>query len=192
MTRAGALLAAALLLAPLVAAGPPRARVEVVAVSVARATGPPDAATGFIAGDGRVVTVAHVLQGAGAVTVRGEDGVARRAAVLRSDRRLDLAVLAVSGVRGEAPAVAAGAGEARVVTPAGVRRARVVRPIVARLDGVARPGLELRAHVAVGDSGAPVVTSDGGLAGVVFARSRGRAGTAYAVDAAALPGVLGR
>ena len=50
---------AAALLAPSVAAAPPRPP-QVVTVSVGRA----DTATGFVVGPGRVVTVAHVLDGA--------------------------------------------------------------------------------------------------------------------------------
>jgi len=60
-----------------------------------------------------------------------------------------------------------------------------------------RPGLELsvagpRAHVAPGDSGAAVVTDSGELAGIVFAASRNRADTAYAVDASAVTQLLHR
>ncbi len=170
---------AAALLAPSVAAAPPRPP-QVVAVSVGRA----DTAKGFVVGPGRVVTVAHVLDGAGDVIVDG-----RRATVVRRDDRLDLAVLAVPGVDGAPVRVAAGG--TRVVV--GGRPARVVRRITARVDGAAaRPALELRADVAPGDSGAPVVTAAGRLAGVVFARSRDRAGVAYAVDASAVGALLPR
>lgn len=57
---------------------------------------------------------------------------------------------------------------------------------------VARPSLELSARVAPGDSGAPVITDAGALAGVVFAASRKRANTAYAVDASAVTHLLRR
>jgi S1-C subfamily serine protease len=159
-------------------------------------------ATGFAVGDGRVVTVAHVLDGP--VTLRGH-----RLRVLRVDWRNDLALLA-------APGVGAGASELRVSGPrvAGAvdgEHLRVVRPrgggssslsvhvrraIVAhvRVAGarraVARPALELSARVGPGDSGAPVITDDGALAAVVFAASRSRADTAYAVDAKAVTALL--
>jgi S1-C subfamily serine protease len=123
-----------------------------------------DVATGFVAGAGRVVTVAHVL----GYDVR-VDG--RPARVVRRDDRLDLAVLAtdVSG-----PPVRLGR-----------RDPRVVRRADASVDGSGwkRPVLELRSEVEPGDSGAPVVTSDGRVVGVVFARSRSRPGRAWAVDA---------
>jgi hypothetical protein len=58
-----------------------------------------------------------------------------------------------------------------------------------------RPALELseqarRGQIAPGDSGAAVVTDSGALAGIVFAASRSRADTAYAVAAGQLRGLL--
>jgi S1-C subfamily serine protease len=159
-------------------------------------------ATGFAIGDGRVVTVAHVLDGP--VTVRG-----RRVRVLRVDRRSDLALLSVPGLGGTVPELSSAAnGEhLRVVR---VRAGRplslsvhVRRAIVAhvRAPGAARPvrrpALELsasghRGRVAPGDSGAAVVRDSGEVAGIVFAASRNRAGTAYAVDASQVRRLLRR
>jgi S1-C subfamily serine protease len=171
--------AAALALTPSVATAPP-APVGVVPIVVSHPTGPPDRAHGFVAGNGLVVTVAHVL--GGRVTVGG-----RRASVARVDRRLDLAVLRVPGVRGERPRLAENADANTVLG----RPAPVVRRIAARVDGgPARPALELRADVSPGDSGAPLVTSTGRVAGVVFARSSSRPSTAYAVDASAVAQML--
>ena len=162
-------LVAALLLAPTVAASPPRPP-QVVEVAVGH-----DVAKGFVAADGRVVTVAHVL-GGDTVAVDG-----RPASVVRVDRRLDLAVLRVGGIEGEARF---GGGSGTTVLG---RPAPVVRHIDARVDGSApRPALELRADVETGDSGAPVITASGRVAGIVFARSRTRARTAYAVDGTAV------
>ena len=62
----------------------------------------PQVATGVATADGRVLTVAHVLSGGHGVQVAG-----RRARVLRVDRRLDLALLAVPGLH--APVVRLGA-----------------------------------------------------------------------------------
>ena len=170
-----AALAAAALLAPAVATAPPRAP-ETVAVVAGH-----EHATGFVAGDELVVTVAHVLGDEIAV-----DG--RPATVVRVDRGLDLALLRVPGVSGEPPRL--GGGDDTTLLG---RSAPVIRHIRASVDGgPRRPALELRADVAIGDSGAPIVTSGGRVAGVVFARSRGRAGIGYAVDASAVAGLLAR
>jgi hypothetical protein len=157
--------------------------------------GPANVATGFTVAPGRVVTVAHAVEGDSAA-VRGADGIVRRAAVVRRDDALDLALLAVPGPR-RAPGFTP-AGSRLLVLRDGEPAAlpvRVLRTIVARVrtagdERVARrPALELAGAVAAGDSGAPVLR-DGRVAGVVFARSRDRAGVAYAVDAAALERLL--
>jgi hypothetical protein len=158
-------LLAALLLAPILLVAPPRGP-ELVTVRVGH-----EQATGFVAGDGRVMTVAHVL-GDDVVTVDG-----RPATVARVDRRLDLALLRVPGVRGEATRLGGG-GDTRLLG----RPAPIVRHIRASVDGgPRRRAYEIRADVAAGDSGAPLVTATGRVAGVVFARSRTRPGVAYAV-----------
>ena len=173
---------------------------QVVAIRVDAASGPAERATGVVLGAGRVLTVAHVLAAGGEVEVRGPDGTPRRASVLRTDPALDLAVLAVAGVDAPAPQVAADPGtRARVlVTRDGAMRERaatVRRQITARLVDVAgrprRPSLELGADVRAGDSGAPVVRDDGHLVGIVYATSRRRAGTAYAVRGPGLRRLVG-
>jgi S1-C subfamily serine protease len=154
-------------------------------------------ATGFAAGGDRIVTVAHVLG------CRPEVG-GRPAHVVRTDRRSDLALLAAPAgsttASKEAPARAG--ARLRVLVLRNGRASsvsvRVRRPIVAHVRtagaarAVTRPALELAAHVRPGDSGAPVVTTSGAVAGVIFASSRGREGTAYAVDASALRRLLRR
>jgi S1-C subfamily serine protease len=152
-------------------------------------------ATGFAVAPGRVVTVAHAVPGGRSV---GLDSPARSAHVLRRDRSADLALIAVRGL--PAPGVetaAAKAGDSvrllllRDGRVAG-RSATVRRAIEAHVRGpgssrpLRRPALELDVRVRAGDSGAPVLTGDGRLAGVLFARSRNRSDTAYAVDARGL------
>lgn len=145
---------------------------------------PGSVATGFEVRPGRIVTVAHAVEGRRSVAVSG-----RRAMVLRIDRRNDLALLATTPARTPSAAGATGvlvrrAGRARLL-PAHVRRR-----IVAHMPPYSRPALELAAHVTAGDSGAPVLGSDGRLLGVIFAASRTRPGTAYAVDARAVGRLL--
>jgi len=151
--------------------------------------GPAGVATGFTISSGRVVTVAHLLEG-DEVGVRGEDGVRRRATIVRRDDTLDLALLAVPGLR-PAPWFPRAGTHMLVQREGGIvaQPARILRRITARLGAARRPALELAATAAAGDSGAPVL-SGGRLAGIVFARSRERVGVAYAVDAEALDRLL--
>jgi hypothetical protein len=171
-------------------------------------------ATGFAVADRRVVTVAHVLDGP--VTVAGRRvrviRIDRRSDLaLLSAPRVGVAApgvgVAAPGVGAAAPdfAAAANGEHLRVVRLRGGRRSslsvHVARSIVAhvRAPGAARalvrPSLELSVaepggHVVPGDSGAAVVTDSSEVAGVVFAASRNRAGTAYAVDASRLRRLL--
>jgi S1-C subfamily serine protease len=141
----------------------------------------PAQATGFVVARGRVLTVAHVLAGGGAVRVAG-----RPARVVRADRRLDLAVLSAAGLR--APAARAAPAGVEVLRGGRPRAlaVRVRRRVTATVKGpggaVVRPALELAADVRPGDSGAPVTDATGRLLGIVFARSDH---AAWAVDAAA-------
>jgi hypothetical protein len=158
-----------------------------------------DVATGFAIAPGRVVTVAHVLgalRAGASVAVRAPGGARLAATVLARDDRDDVALLAAPGLRAPRGRTTTGRGEVTVlVTRDGRVRglgATVRRAITARFSGVlggpvrTRPALELAADVRQGDSGAPVLTPDGRIAGVLFARSRRRAATAYAVDASAV------
>jgi S1-C subfamily serine protease len=173
------------------AAPPPVLKVEVPGTTLA--TGD---ATAFAVGDGRVVTVAHVLRAGRPVYVAG-----RRARVLRVDRQLDLALLGVRGVHG----AAVGGGSVRPGERAAVRVLRagaprslpatVRRPISARLTDrtgrvAVRPAIELAAAVIPGDSGAPVVDGDGHVVGMVFAHASDGTTLTYALDARALGALL--
>lgn len=165
-----------------------------------------EVATGFAAGPGRVVTVAHLFEAADGASVRVRDrGRWLAARVLRRDRRADLALLEVPRLRARRVRLgSADNGGARLLLRArngarsgpGERPAEIRRAIVAHMQtpgGAAsgpRPALELAARVSVGDSGAAVIAHTGEVVGVVFARSQRRAGTAYAVDATALRALL--
>jgi S1-C subfamily serine protease len=190
------LVACALLAGACGAAGTAGEPPAALRVTVATGGLVPQVATGVATADGRVLTVAHVLSGGHGVQVAG-----RRARILRVDRRLDLALLAVPGLR--APVVRLG-GEARRVEIAVVqhRRARSVMGTIRRRVLIRwrdqptdppqpRPGLELAARIDPGDSGAPVVDRRGRLLGVVFARSGDRDDRAWAIDASAVRALLG-
>jgi S1-C subfamily serine protease len=166
-------------------------------------------ATGFAVAPTRVVTVAHALAGGGPVGVRvggavrvRAGGASRAARILRVDRRADLALLAVPGLPARAARTVSAADDedAEVLVlrhgRAAALAATVRRAIDARVSApgagqpLRRPALELEAHTRAGDSGAPVVGEGGEVTGVVFARSRTRAETAYAVAAQALDRLL--
>lgn len=191
--------AALLLAAP--SAGPPPSGPAVVDVRVVPPVGSADVATGFEHGDGRIVTVAHLLPaGRARVLVRSGDGSARRARVVAVDRRDDLAVLELpAGTPRSAPLP--GSGAARLLVRRDGRTAAIEATVRRRIDArvrpspraapVLRPALELEARVRQGDSGAPLVAADGSLLGVLFAQSSGSSDTAYAVAAERL-GALAR
>jgi S1-C subfamily serine protease len=170
--------------------------VRTVRVSVDGSGLVPAVATGVAVADGRVLTVAHVLAGSRAPTVLG-----RRAAVLRVDRRADLALLDVPGLRAPRLRIGGATGTVgiRVLRRGRVRMltATVRRHVIARVRDApggapqVRPGLELAASIDPGDSGAPVLDGGGRLVGVVFARTHDRPDTAWAVDATAARGLLG-
>jgi S1-C subfamily serine protease len=162
-----------------------------------------EVATGWVAGDGRVMTVAHPLDGAaGRVRVVVPGGAARAAIVVARSARLDVAVLAVAGLR--APTLLASAGRAGQPAALWVLRegrpqrlpATVRRAITARVHAQpgdapqVRPGLELAAPIAGGDSGAPLLDAQGRLLGVAFARADRDEGLAYAVAAPATLAML--
>jgi S1-C subfamily serine protease len=175
---------------------------RVLSVAVTPASGPETTGSGFVAGPGRVVTVAHLLERRPRIEVRGHGGPRRRARLLRLDRRTDLALLAVPGLRGSPLQTADAPDDVRLLLlrdGRGVsRRARVRRAIDASVRAAPgarpqrRPALELGARITAGDSGAPVVTARHEVAGVLFARSRDDARIAYAVDASALEQLLKR
>jgi S1-C subfamily serine protease len=168
-----------------------------------RVTSDTGIATGFAIAAGRVVTSAHAVDGASTITVRAGRRTLR-ARPLEIDRRSDMALLAVAGVRGRRPGIdGAEDGDAlrlvRVrdghssVMDVAVRRAIVANVRAPGADhSLRRPALEVEARLVSGDSGAPLVTHSGELAGMIFAASRTRPSTAYAVDASALRRLLER
>jgi S1-C subfamily serine protease len=159
-----------------------------------------EVATAFAVGHGRAVTVAHAVADARAVSVAAPGRRATRARVVRTNARLDLAVLAIGALEVDALRVGSpSAGQrARVVVLRGGRprslRATVRRMITARVREAAgaavrvRPALELEATVMQGDSGAPVLDTEGRVIGVLFAQSSQGNDRAYALDAREIPG----
>lgn len=155
-----------------------------VEVRVSGCAASDDIAGGIVVADGHVLTVAHVLRDARAVTVDG-----RRGEVVALDHRLDAAVIAVATDRRPvALSPEVGPGPATVDgEPVTVRRVVVADVEEPRDDTrYTRGALVIEAETTRGDSGSGVVAPDGTLAGMVFASSTREERVAYAVTAAEL------
>ena len=172
---------------------PTDASVRAVQVRVVSGSARGEVGAGFAVGRGRVVTAAHVAESGGQVLVRRR-GRWLAARLVRTDPRSDLALLTAPAVGRAAPMPAItthaepGAELRLIVTGRPPVRATVRRAITARVGGTPgrrryrRSALEVECRAASGDSGAALVTTKGAVAGVLFARSRRRPDTAYAVD----------
>ncbi len=143
--------------------------------------------SGWIAAPGVVVTNAHVVAGVESPLVDHGDGAepARTGAVVSFDERNDVAVLRVPGLRGRAlqvgDAVEGASGAVLgfpdngplAVTAARIGRSATVtsRDAYGRIV-VGREVVTLRGAVRNGNSGGPVVGTDGRVQATVFARRR--------------------
>ncbi|MEU6403761.1 MarP family serine protease [Streptomyces sp. NPDC046985] len=155
--------------------------------------------SGFVFGDRRVMTNAHVVGGVDEPTVQiGGEGRKHDAKVVLYDWRRDIAVLDVPDLK--APALrfsgaAAGSGQGAIVAgfpengAYDVRAARVRGRITANGPDIYHRGTvrrdvySLYATVRQGNSGGPLLTPDGKVYGVVFAKSLDDADTGYALTA---------
>jgi S1-C subfamily serine protease len=151
--------------------------------------------TGFVVAAGYVVTNAHVIAGARTITV--DTATDRRPAVpVFFDPALDIALLQVAGLtapslifaaqepsRGDVGATFGFPGSGGgVVEPAAVADAYDAEGLdVAGIRRVTRRILELRAVIDPGDSGGPLLLSNGTVGGVVFAQSRSDDAVGYAL-----------
>ncbi|MET7452695.1 MarP family serine protease [Streptomyces sp. NPDC005574] len=155
--------------------------------------------TGFVFGSRRVMTNAHVVGGVDEPTVQiGGEGRKYDATVVLYDWRRDIAVLDVPDLTAPAlrfsSADAAGNDSAIVagfpengsydVRAARVRgRIKASGPDIYRRSTVRRDVYSLYATVRQGNSGGPLLTPQGKVYGVVFAKSRDDADTGYALTA---------
>ncbi len=154
--------------------------------------------TGFAIAPGYLVTNAHVVAGErGTTTVVTEVGSVADATVVFYDPSLDVALLHVPGLRlrslplatseptsGEV-GVALGhpGGGGLAMIPAAVRDVFTATGFdIYGRSTVTRAVIELAADVQAGDSGGPFVTTDGRVAGVVFAKAQTTAGIGYALE----------
>ena len=152
--------------------------------------------SGFVYGPGRVMTNAHVVAGVDKPVVQlGERELPAR--VVYYNSRVDVAVLAVDGI--DAPALRfdrdGSAGQPGAVLgfpqdgPYDVEGARIRReqrlrsPDIYGNGTVVRQVFSLRSLVRPGNSGGPLVSSDGRVLGVIFAASVTDDDTGYALTA---------
>ncbi|MFI8368670.1 MarP family serine protease [Streptomyces sp. NPDC085466] len=153
--------------------------------------------TGFVFSDRRVMTNAHVVGGVDEPTVQiGGEGRLYDAKVVLYDWRRDIAVLDVPDLdvtplrftereaRSGDDAIVAGFPEngSYDVRSARVRgRISADGPDIYHRGQVRREVYSLYTTVRQGNSGGPLLTEDGTVSGVIFARSRDDADTGYAL-----------
>lgn len=179
--------------------------VAAAAASVVRVVGAAQACSQSVSGSGfvyapnRVMTNAHVVAGVDSPSVQlaGQAGTLA-ATVVAFDPDRDLAVLAVPDLvatplplQGEAGSGADAAvagfpkGGPFVLAPARVRERITARgPDIYSEDQVTRDVYSLFARVQPGNSGGPLLATDGTVLGVVFATSLDDPQTGYALTAA--------
>jgi S1-C subfamily serine protease len=166
-------------------------------VGDAAACGRGQEGSGAVIAAQRVVTNAHVVAGVDAPTVQvSGKGDRLPARVVLFDPRKDIAVLAVPGLRTPPLQLASGDlahGDDAVVAgfprngpfKAGAARVRAVISAVGEdiygKPGVTREVYSLYANVQQGNSGGPLLSTSGRVAGIVFAKSLDDLSTGYAL-----------
>ncbi|MET4638042.1 MarP family serine protease [Mycetocola sp. 2940] len=151
--------------------------------------------TGFVVAEDRIVTNAHVLAGVTELVVEVPGELPKSGRIVYFDTVDDLAVIAVDGLDAAplalSPTLEAGTEAAFMGYPYGgpfsVQAAEVLgngSTLVGDIHGenpVPRQISTLAANVQQGNSGGPLVTVDGAVAGVIFAKSDGTENVGYAL-----------
>ena len=171
------------------------------AASVVRITGnAPSCGTGrvgsgFVVSDDRVVTNAHVLAGVTELVVEAPNEMPRSGRIVYFDPVDDLAVIDVSGLDAPplpmASALSPGTEAAVMGYPFGgpftagsasvLAQGATLVPDIYGGNPAPRQVYTLAANVQQGNSGGPLLTTDGAVAGVIFAKSDVTANVGYAI-----------
>lgn len=184
---------------PLAAAARSVARIS----GTAYACGQNQSGSGFVVAPERVVTNAHVVAGVDHPIVELPDDQVLDARVVWFDPDADIAILAVPGLAAAPLALAdVGIGDEGVVdgyphggpfTSGAAEVLAISEERVADIYGDSsnvREVATLAADVQPGNSGGPLVTLDGRVAGIVFARNADHANLGYATTMAQLEPLL--
>lgn len=151
--------------------------------------------SGFVVAPGRVMTNAHVVAGVQEPVVELPGGGARTARVVYFDSVHDLAVLAVDSLSlsplplagNSAPGTSAAFGGYPLGGPFQMRPAAiqgtttVLAPDIYGANAVPKMVYQIAGNVQQGNSGGPLLTLDGSVTGVVFAKSDNTPNVGYAI-----------
>lgn len=150
--------------------------------------------SGFVVAPGRLLTNAHVVAGVERPVVELPGQVAQEGRVVYFDPEMDLAVVAVPRLNAASlrltPTLQAGSsavvegypyGGPFTVTPARVlSTGKVAVPDIYNKKDAVRSVYALQAQVKPGNSGGPLLTAQGTVAGLVFARDENDSSRGYA------------
>ncbi|MFV0434937.1 MAG: MarP family serine protease [Leucobacter sp.] len=160
--------------------------------------------SGFVIGEGLVMTNAHVVAGAQDVVVEASGEFPRSATVVYFDPDADIAVLSVSGLTAAPLPFSASPAVGETVFfqgfpyggPFTSRSAKVLStaqlstPDIYQAALVSRSVTSIAGVVQPGNSGGPLLTADGALAGMIFARSESPPNVGFALSMEELAPVL--
>jgi len=161
-------------------------------------------ASGFIIGaDGLIVTNRHVVVGARSVRVKLEDGREVPAQVLGSDATTDIALLKVNAGRlpalrlGSSDKVSVGDPVIAIGNPFGLGRSVTAGILSARARVLEEDPyidfLQTDAAINLGNSGGPLISTDGAVVGVttaIISPSGGSVGLGFAIPAETVAAVV--
>jgi regulator of sirC expression with transglutaminase-like and TPR domain len=176
------------------------ARKSVVRILSTGRTGKPEGVgTGFVVGDGLVATNMHVIGEARPVTVQTSDGKRYEAtAVHASDRGADLAIIRIDAKGlpplelGNSDEVKQGREVVSLGNPRGLEYSVASGVVSARRDIDGRAMIELRMPVDPGNSGGPLLDTQGRVQGVVTLKSAVTENLGYAMPINALKPLLAK